>query len=502
KNQRWRKWTEERQDEEQKRRSPSGAACDRCTLCSRCEVPANFIEARLEPALIVAPIYRGCQLSYWIHGARKKPSFKEDGSVRIGIVGLPWESAKPPDPGGSIGRWTWEVARRLARSDDVMVCAPLIGAGAVAETVQGVRFVRFRVKIYRWLRSARRMSHFFHAPSTDFASIFYHLAYAVRAAYALRAHRCDEVHIHNFSQFVPVVRALNPQARIFLHMHCDWIPQLDFKLINARLATVDVIAGCSDYVTDRIGWRFPYYAGRCMTLYRGVDTDLFRPRDESAANSAGARIVFGGRLRPENGLHVLFDAFELVAAFLPDAHLEILDGESAQPAEFIPGLSDDPRVQGLRRIYGTDRYVKHLGWLARGALGRRISFLGHLPPSELRAHLREADVFVQPSLWGEPFPPLALEAMASGVPVVASRIGGLPEAVEDGMTGILVEPDNAGQLARALLRLLKDATLRREMGRAARVRAEQSFSWDQTVARIKSRYEASNSVEPGKPRAA
>jgi glycosyltransferase involved in cell wall biosynthesis len=120
----------------------------------------------------------------------------------------------------------------------------------------------------------------------------------------------------------------------------------------------------------------------------------------------------------------------------------------------------------------------------------------------VQARLREADVLVQPSLWGEPFPLLVLEAMASGVPVVGSRIGGLPEAVEDGISGILVEPDNPAQLARALLCLLEDATPRSAMGRAARVRAEQSFSWDQTVHRIKSRYKASDSFEPGKPRAA
>jgi glycosyltransferase involved in cell wall biosynthesis len=435
---------------------------------------------------------------------------------RIGIMGQPGDVVKPPN--GSVALWTWEIGRRLAHAAEVLVCEPLVGDAPSVDCGEAIRFrgltarvdcwcqrahrvfygcsdctqeiqiLRFPPRVDHWLLRAQRMPWKFYAPSQKYGSSLFFLAYALRAACAFRDHGCDVVHIHTFSQFAPIVRALNPRARIFLHVHDEFLLQLDRELVDRRLAAADVIDGCSQYVTEQVRKCFPRHAARCMTVYNGVDTDEFRPPDEKPEKTDGARIVFVGRMSPEKGLHVLLDAFERVAAVRSDSLLDIIGGEwSFSPEDFA--LYDDPRVRALRRFSSGDSYLQDLRHRVSGTLCNRVFFRGQLPHNALSTYLREAAISVQPSVW-EPFGITVVEAMASGLPVVASRVGGLPEVIEDGSSGILVEPDNANDLATALLVLLDNITLRREMGRAARLRAEQKFSWDDAVRTIKSQYSA------------
>lgn len=419
--------------------------------------------------------------------------------MRIGYLNQPWDSGIPPDPGESIGSWTWEVARCLARTCEVMVCGRRRRGEPATQTWEGVRYIRFPLipsRADRWLSAAARQLYFFRdVRQPRFASSTHHLAYAIRAAHAFRVNECDVVHIHNFSQFVPIVRRLNPQAKIVLHMHCDWLAQLDRGMIDKRLTHAEAILGCSEYITENIRARFPHYADRCMTVYNGVNLVKFHPNGREPNGSTGRRVVFVGRISPEKGLHVLLDAFELVAAQRPDTSLEIIGPEAVAPLDFIVALSNDPKVRGLRRFY-EGSYLEYLRVRAQGPLEGRVSFAGSLPRSALAQHLREADVFVQPSVWGEPFPLSVLESAAVGLPVVASRVGGLPEMVVDGKTGFLAEPDSPTALAEALLRVLDDRDLARAMGLAGRKRVEQMFSWGCIAGLLDRYYPALRSARP------
>jgi glycosyltransferase involved in cell wall biosynthesis len=102
-----------------------------------------------------------------------------------------------------------------------------------------------------------------------------------------------------------------------------------------------------------------------------------------------------------------------------------------------------------------------------------VDVLGPRPPAEVAAHLRGAAAAVLPALWWENCPMAVLEAAALGVPVVASAVGGIPELVEDGVTGLLVPPGDVAALAEALTRLVSDPDEAARLGRAAwsRVRA-------------------------------
>jgi glycosyltransferase involved in cell wall biosynthesis len=107
--------------------------------------------------------------------------------------------------------------------------------------------------------------------------------------------------------------------------------------------------------------------------------------------------------------------------------------------------------------------------------GADIRHLGALPHDEVEKLYRAADVVVQPAVWPEPFSRVPLEAAAAGKPVVATRVGGTPEAVHDGVTGVLVERDDPKALADAIVGLLRDPATRDALGRSARAWVAERF---------------------------
>jgi glycogen synthase len=116
-----------------------------------------------------------------------------------------------------------------------------------------------------------------------------------------------------------------------------------------------------------------------------------------------------------------------------------------------------------------------------------ISTLGYLRGAALQEQYQKASVVVVPSVWPEPCPTVVLEAMAHGRPVVGSRIGGIPDLVEDRLSGLLVRPNDPRALAEALSRILTDHGLRHRLAKGARVRAKQ-FSTGAVVPRIEEVY--------------
>jgi glycosyltransferase involved in cell wall biosynthesis len=270
-------------------------------------------------------------------------------------------------------------------------------------------------------------------------------------------------------------------------MTADWLVQLDHEVVNARLRQADAIVGCSEYVTDKIRTAFPQYAERCSTVFPGVDVEKIADGTSRPRDYRRSRVVFVGRVSPEKGLHVLIEAFERVLNKHPESHLEIIGGEFVTPLEFTVGVSDDPMVRGLSRFY-RGSYLQSLRDQVKGKLKERVTFLSYLPRAKMIEHVRQGDLFVQPSIGSEMFGMAVAEAMAAGIPVVATRICGLPELVADGETGLLVGPDDPEALAGAIIHLLDDAHLSEQMGRAGRARVERLFSWDKTVAALEHVY--------------
>jgi glycosyltransferase involved in cell wall biosynthesis len=204
-------------------------------------------------------------------------------------------------------------------------------------------------------------------------------------------------------------------------------------------------------LTDRCG----VPEARLTTIPNGVDTDYFQP---PASPSAGPpRVLSVARMVPDKDHETLLAAFRLTTRAIPAAELWLVgDG---------PGLA---AVQERARQLG---------------LSDRVKFL---PPREdLRPLLHQASLLVLSSKT-EALPNVILEAMAAGLPVVATGVGGVPELVVPGLTGWLVNPGDALGLAAALGQVLADPDTRQAFGRAGRRRAQQEFSLE-TMTR---RYEA------------
>jgi glycosyltransferase involved in cell wall biosynthesis len=418
--------------------------------------------------------------------------------VKIAIVHQPIGTISSSDPRGGIELWIYEVARRLARSSGVIIYAKKGDNQKKFEYSQGVRYRRISTVVDEWFtfvslalnklgrfslfKKIKAVVFFRNVKRPLFASKLFYLTYVLQVARDLKREKCDIVHLHNFSQFVPIIRAFNPKIKIVLHMHCEWLTQLDRTMIENRLRKVDLIIGCSDYITEKTRLVFPQFAERCQTVYNGVDVNHFvsRNRHVSANKNGVKRLLFVGRVSPEKGVHVLLEAFQEVVKRYPKAQLEIVGPKSVSPIEFIVTLSDDPKVSDLVSFY-KGSYISHLQDKLSSDVANHVSFTGFVSRQQLINCYQHADVFVFPSVWNEPFGMPIIEAMATEVPVVATRSGGITEIVKDGKIGILVEPNNASELAEAILHLLANEDLRKSMGKTARKQAVELFSWERVA---------------------
>jgi glycosyltransferase involved in cell wall biosynthesis len=196
--------------------------------------------------------------------------------------------------------------------------------------------------------------------------------------------------------------------------------------------------------------------GAISTIWNGIDRNRFR----LTGPTSGGPALFVGRLSPEKDIPTLLRATAVVVANQPSFRLQIA---------------------------GSGRCIGELATLA-GSLGLddHVEFLGDV--ADVPGLLGRASLFVLPSVT-EGLPITVLEAMACGLPVVATRVGGTPEAVAEGQSGLLVEPGEPEQLARALLKVWSDVELAKQMGIAGHRRVEEHFDVRTMVSKYESLYQ-------------
>ena len=395
--------------------------------------------------------------------------------MKAAFINQPWDIVQPPVRRASVPIWTYEVSTRLARSMEVTVYSKRHADQPPTQHHEGVRYRRvhstldaFSMKYLDRLWKGCR----FRRPL--FSRMTYHLGYIVQVARHCRDENYDVIHLHNLSQFLPVLRHYCPDSKLVLHMHCEWLNQLDRRLIGPRLEYANAIVGCSEYIARQAADAFPSHADKCHGIHGGVDISRYAPREKT--RSPQPRILFVGRISPEKGLHVLLEAFWEALRAVPELHLDIVGPNSQIPLEFLGSAT--PRVRSLAAYYFRNAdYYQFLRQCIPPQRSHQITFHDHLPHDELGTLYQRATVVVMPSVWDEPFGLCLAEAMASGLPVVASRCGGIGEVVQHKQTGLLVEPNDPQSLAQALLTLLTSPSTCESMGHAGRLRAEQLFSW-------------------------
>ncbi|MDQ4130111.1 MAG: glycosyltransferase family 4 protein, partial [Actinomycetota bacterium] len=347
--------------------------------------------------------------------------------MKVAFVSQPWAGVLPASESVSI--WNEEVARLLAGDMEVAVYATATTLPVGRHTHSGVEYrIVSATPDWRMLKLLERLPKR-HPRRPLFAWRSYFPTYAWRVGADLRRQGCDVVHVHNFSQFVPILRRLLPQATIVLHMHCEWLSTLSPRMVEPRLRQADLVIGCSEHITEGVRRRFPAHAARCRTVPEGVDVDAFSPDPHRPAQEP-PRLLSVGRISPEKGFHVLLEAVARLRKRGVQAELECVGPDSPVPHEMLVGLYDDPGVQGLARFY--DRPYLETAFAAAGPEVRSgVTLRGALPYAEVADCYRSADVFVQPSI-ADAFPLPCVEVMAAGLPVVASATGGIVEAVRDG----------------------------------------------------------------------
>ncbi|SDD67502.1 glycosyltransferase [Actinokineospora iranica] len=237
-----------------------------------------------------------------------------------------------------------------------------------------------------------------------------------------------------------------------------------------------VVATCSDEVFELVRMGVP--RERISVVPCGVDLDLFTPNGPRLPRALPHRVVTVGRLVPRKGFAGLINALPA----LPDTELVIAGGP--EPA----ALDRDPEAARLRAE------AERLGVAHRVVLG------GQFRRADMPALLRSADV-VACVPWYEPFGIVPLEAMACGVPVVASAVGGLTDTVVDGVTGLHVPPRKPAALVSALRGLLGDPVRRELLGVAGRDRARARYGWDRVAQDTMRVYERCLSTVDSTPQA-
>jgi glycosyltransferase involved in cell wall biosynthesis len=208
---------------------------------------------------------------------------------------------------------------------------------------------------------------------------------------------------------------------------------------------------------------------RVRWIHEPVDTEEFRPAKYESNGDATPTppyshtptLLYVGRLSPEKGAHVLIDALPQMLRRLPQLRLRLIGGGSQSFT-----LRDTVNQNGL---------------------SQRVEFVGPVPHHELPRYYAEADALVIPSL-SEGLPKVLPEALACGLPVVGTQVGGIPEVIQHGYNGLLVPPGDPDALADAVVALLSRSDLSRSLRANARASVGR-FSWEQNIGQFLQMYE-------------
>lgn len=294
---------------------------------------------------------------------------------------------------------------------------------------------------------------------------------------------CDIIHAHSYGYYQTHAAALAAKMSdkpfvITPHYHPEWSmwggdKRKKLRWLYDRLAAgqvlngADKIIGVSSHEMELLG-RLKFNKKKVTVIPNGIEFERFTPIPDGSVfrekyGIDGTMILYAGRLASNKGLTYLLDAFNRILPGVPGAKL-VLVGQD----------------EGLRA--DLEKQAEALG------VAEKVIFTGHLKDDGLfRAAYAACDIFALPSEY-EAFGIVLLEAMACEKPCVGTRVGGVPEVIEEGKTGLIVEYADSKALGDALLKILSDAQLKKEMGVRGRTRVEDNFTWKHVVDEIEKVY--------------
>lgn len=293
---------------------------------------------------------------------------------------------------------------------------------------------------------------------------------AVYFAEQLPDHGIKHVHVHYAGEAAHTALFLKAMSglpfSVTIHDH-DWFHGLPPGLVREICHEATFLVCICEFTRDMVLRDLPDIGGKTHLIRKGVDPERF-PRG-GYEEGEELRILGVGPLN-------VFKGFE----HLIQACVTLRKRGLAFQCEL---LGDGPSAPGLRAM------------VERHGLGGQIHLPGTVPQEEVARRLRGCDIFIHPGVTDaegacDVLPVVLLEAMAAGKPVISTRLGGVPEAVADNETGLLVEPGDPDALARAVFAMLADHDMRRRFGHAARSKVDREFSIHQKAAELQALFDA------------
>ena len=411
------------------------------------------------------------------------------------------EYYQPFTPGGT--PWSLALlARELGRrGEQVAVVTPNYGAPA-REEVDGVPVFRF--PFWRKLPPGPSL-----APPRDHVNPLFHLLFARALVSAARSFGADVLHaqekhalvgaflagrwlgkpvflsLRDFGLICPITTCLLSHTRIprdcgSVKLQRECAPEYLDRYIDGgrwrRLKVRGAVAAL--YLDARVKGLLVKRVAGVVGVSRGL-VDIYR--DAGRIRSDRTHVSYN--LPPPPGGGGSVDPARARAQLgLPEGPIVLYVGKLS-PGKGFPVFEAAARMV-TEKVPGVCFVAAGDGSSQREGSGGTVRRLGPRPHAEVEILYGLADIVVQPAVWPEPFSRVPLEAAALGKPVIATRVGGTPEAVEDKVTGLLVERSDPAALAHAIEELLGDSGLREALGRRAAERMAERFSPDRLVGEI------------------
>ncbi len=286
----------------------------------------------------------------------------------------------------------------------------------------------------------------------------------ITSPFLIRRKKIDVIYCNGTqAKIVGALMGLINRCPVIWHVRNIQQTRLLGSLINtlAGLPVVRRIICVSGATADQ----FRHGRDKVVVIHNGIDVGDYDPETtkgeiRSAYGLAGDTVIVGstGRIVPRKGYELFIEAAAVALNEL---------GEKRKSVRFVivgdtPYFFQDDHMGNLKRLVteeGLDEYFIFTGFR-----------------KDVRPCLKDFDIFVIPSNYPDPFPRSVIEAMSFELPVIGFRVGGIVESVEDGVTGILSEPGDIENMAKAILRLIGDSDVRRSMGMMGRERVKEKFS--------------------------
>jgi len=250
------------------------------------------------------------------------------------------------------------------------------------------------------------------------------------------------------------LRKLNTNEKFMLEFN-SLLRSSEKKLMKRS----DALIAVSMYTKKELTEFYDIDEEKIHIIYNGVDVQKFKPnkdraglRRELGLEEKQKIILFVGRLYQRKGLDTLFQSISKVVQNFKDAKFVISGEGFRQNKEKLLKLAEKLKIENS------------------------VLFVGYFPDEKLPDLYAASDIFVLPALY-ENFPFAILEAQATGLPVISTKVGGIPELVTNNKNGLLVEPANSEQLTEEIMILLKNPKFAEELGKRARQLIEEKFAW-------------------------